>query len=438
MIYVDKNTRIPSVDETLGTLRMHNNMLPMFIDFDKLMMNLNYIQLLIPKVSGPLFQEIGRPPKVSAADNMKAWLINHNMTAGFDSTKTGISLEKSSVDSAIESGKLTQEAIDLLRVYQKYSEYTKIRSTLIGLLQNPISNAPSCDGHRMLIIKPTWHPQNTGRVAMRDPAVQNFQHQLQELLTVPEGYIKLHTDSGQIEPRLTYSYYIPDKQIQALINLYNDAYYGLLHYCTMAQNIVDSGTLRFSPMEITPELKDMRQLIKRYGNGVMYGSKSNPTGDPIKAAMIKRIGEHPLRQQLIDGYAQQIRMGQTVFKTALGTPIDTGNSKKLDDGYSSAGSIEEGKLRLAINNPIQGTAADLMRLSVAEANRILMNKAKKSVIVAYMHDAGVFAVHEDEFSNLEKELGDIVSYQVEGWLPIYAEPDTGRRGGADGFIKDLY
>ena len=95
-------------------------------------------------------------------------------------------------------------------------------------------------------------------------------------------------------------------------------------------------------------------------------------------------------------------------------------------------------MRLAINNPIQGTAADLMRLSVAEANRILMNKAKKSVIVAYMHDAGVFAVHEDEFSNLEKELGDIVSYQVEGWLPIYAEPDTGRRGGADGFIKDLY
>ena len=166
MIYVDKNTRIPSVDETLGTLRMHNNMLPMFVDFDKLMMNLNYIQLLIPKVSGPLFQEIGRPPKVSAADNMKAWLINHNMTAGFDSTKTGISLEKSSVDSAIESGKLTQEAIDLLRVYQKYSEYTKIRSTLVGLLQNPISNAPSCDGHRMLIIKPTWHPQNTGRVAM--------------------------------------------------------------------------------------------------------------------------------------------------------------------------------------------------------------------------------------------------------------------------------
>ena len=438
MIHVDKNTYIPSVDETLGTLRLHNQMMPQFVDFDKLMMELNYLQVLISQVSGPLFEVIGKPVKVSAADNMKAYLVRNNQTDGFDFTKEGLSLSDSSITGAIDSGKVSEDTMYLLKVYQKYSGYVKIRGTLVSLLQNPISNVPSCDGHRMLILRPVWAPQNTGRVAMRDPAIQNFNHALQELVTVPKGYVKIHTDSGQIEPRIVYSVYIPDKQIQSLIRLYDDAYFGLLHYCTMPKEFILSGTTEFTKMEITDDMKAGRKQIKTYGNAVMYGSKSNPTGDPIKAAMIERIGNHPLRQQLVHGYQQQISMGQTVFKTAFGTSINTANSSKFSESGSHASSLEEERLRLAINNPIQGTAADLMRVSVYEANRLLMNKAKKSCIVHYVHDAGVFAVHEYEYDTVAKELGDIVAYEVDNWLPIHAEPEEGRMGGSTGLIKDLY
>ena len=438
MIHITKDTYFPSVDEALGTLRLHNSMMPQFVDFDKVMMNINYLQTLLKKVSGPLFDRIGKPVGVSAADNMKAYLVRNDVTSEFKFTKDGLSLADESITGAIESGTLKEDTIYLLRVYQKYSGYAKTRGTLVSLLQNPISNVPSCDGHRMLILHPTWWPQNTGRVAMRDPAVQNFNHALQEIITVPEGYVKLHTDSGQIEPRIVYSVFIPDKQIQALINLYNDAYYGLLHYCTMGWQLVQSGTTQFQPMKITDEMKNGRQSIKTYGNAVMYGSKSNPTGDPIKGAMIDRIGGHPLRTELVRGYERDIAMGKTVFKTAFGTPIDTANSVKFSEAGSRAASVEEERLRLAINNPIQGTAADLMRVSIYEANKILMNKAKKSYIIHYVHDAGVFAIHEDDYDKVAAELGDIVAYDVEGWLPIHAEPDEGRNHGADGLIRDLY
>lgn len=438
MIHVTKDTYIPSVDEALGTLRLHNSMMPQFIDFDKLMMELNYLQTLIKKISGPLFSVIGRPPKVSAADNMKSWLVRNNQTSGFSFGKEGLSLSDPSITGAIDSGQLREETVYLIRAYQKYSGYTKMRGTLVSLLQNPISNVPSCDGHRMLIIKPTWWPQNTGRVAMRDPAVQNLNHELQELITVPEGYVKIHTDSGQIEPRIVYSVYIPDPQIQALIRLYDDAYFGLLHYCTMPAPMVGDGNASFKKMEITEDMKAGRQTIKTYSNAVMYGSESNPTGDPVKAAMINRVGKHSLRIDLVRNYQKQIAMGQTVFKTAFGTPIETANSQKLSESTMRADSLETERLRLAINNPIQGTAADLMRVSIYEANRILMNKAKKSYIVHYVHDAGVFAVHQDDYDAVAKELGDIVSYDVEGWLPIHAEPEEGRDGGSQGLIKDLY
>ncbi len=438
MIHIDKTTYIPSVEETLGTLRSHNKLMPQFLDFDKIMMDISYLQMQIGNISKPLFDVIGTPAKISAAENMKAWLVRNNQTSGFDFGKEGLSLSENSIQGAKDSNTLREETVYLLDVYQKYAKYTKMRGTLVSLLQNPVSNAPSCDGHRMLIINPEWAAQNTGRVAMKNPAIQNLDRVLQELVTVPEGFVKIHTDSGQIEPRIVYSVYLPDPQIKTLIELYDDAYFGLLHYCTMPESYITAGTLEFQKMEITDEMKANRSKIKTYGNAVMYGSTSNPTGDPIKAAMIKRIGQHPLRQKLVRDYMQQLQMGQTIFKTAFGTPIDISNSVKYEEAGARAASVEEERLRLAINNPIQGLAADCMRVSVYEANKLLMNKAKKSFIIHYVHDAGVFAVHEDDYDAAAKELGDIVAYNVDGWIPIHAEPDEGRRGGADGLIKDLY
>lgn len=438
MIYVDKNTRIPAVEETLAILNTHNSMLPQLVDFDKVMMNINYLQFEIEKVGRPLFDVIGKPRKAFLDSNMASWLVRNDRTDDFIFTKTGLSLNKESIKQAVDAGNLKPETVDLLKVYQKYDSMVRLRGSLVGLLQNPISNVPSCDGHRMLILHPTWWPQNTGRVAMHDPAVQNFQRVLQEIVTVPQGYVKIHTDSGQIEPRIVYSVYLPDKQIQSLIRLYDDAYYGLLHYVTMPESDIHSGTTSFTAMEITDEIASGRKSIKTYGNAVMYGSKSNPTGDVIKAAMIKRIGNHPLRTTWTQELMRKVSMGETVFTTAFGTKIDTGMSVKFTESGAHAENIEEQRLRLAINNPIQGTAADLMRLSVSEANKILMNKAKNSFIIHYVHDSGVFAVHEDDYDKVSDELKDIVAYSVEGWLPIKAEPDEGRNGGKDGLIEDLY
>lgn len=437
MITITKNTYIPRVEETLGTLRMHNSMMPQYVDFDKIMMEISYLQFEIEKVSEVLFQIIGKPVKFDASANMKYWLANTGVNLeAFNRTKTDISLDKESIASAVESGMLSEEVIDILSLYQKYSVMVHMRGTLIGFLQNPMADMPSCDGHKMLILNPNWEPQNTGRVAMQKPAIQNMQHELQELLTVPVGYIKLHTDSGQVEPRITYSTFIPDKQIQTLINLYNDAYFGLLHYCTMPFVDIQTGRTDFQKMEITEQMQSGRKKIKTYGNAVMYGSKSNPSGDPIKEAMIKRIGEHPMRIRRTEELLEQVNRGQNIFRTAFGTPIDISKSPKLAGGMYE--SVEQQKLKLAINNPIQGTAADLMRVSVYTANNILMNRAKKSYIINYVHDAGMFAIHESEYDALKDELADIVSYRVDGWLPIYADPEFGRDGGKHGLIKDLY
>ena len=186
-------------------------------------------------------------------------------------------------------------------------------------------------------------------------------------------------------------------------------------------------------MEITDQLKASRQKIKTYGNAVMYGSKANTENDPVKDAMIRRIGSHPLRTRLVEDLTSKLNSGEKVFYTYFGTPIDISKSPKIES-YQERDNFVSELVKLAINNPIQGTAADLMRASCDRANTIIMN-SKKSAIINYVHDAGTFAIADEDYDSIADELADIVAYQVDDWIPIKAEPEFGR---LPGFYPDVF
>jgi hypothetical protein len=417
MLKCHKGMSIPTVEQTLSVLQGNINHRPIYVDYDKVLMNIFSLNEKIEKADIEFQNLTG---EINSSKNALLYYIDRNgLGKYFDTTKSGnISLNAESIANACnmiddEYG----EHIEVLNLYSKISEYQKARGCLVPMLQNPISDLYSCDGHRMLEIRPQWSSQNTGRVAMSKPAIQNINRELQEVLTCPAGFKLLHTDSGQVEPRITYSAIVPDPQIKALIELYDDAYFGLLHYCTMPVEFIHSGTTNFQKMEITDTMKENRSKIKRYGNAVMYGSKK--VEDNIKAAMIERIGNHPIRLQLISQIRDELRRGNRIFKTYFGTPIDISKSPKL---LEQGRDTEEELIKLAINNPIQGTAADLMRYSCIQANRYILS-TKKSSIVCYIHDAGIFCVAEDEWDQVGKELSDIVSYEVDDWVPVHAEAD---------------
>ena len=431
MLRCFKGMAIPTVQQTLDVLNGNLDIRPIYIDYDKCLMNIYSLCNIIDK-EAVKFGKISGEGDCSK-NALLYYLQGHNLLNKFPLTQTGkISLSADAVDIVLAMDDITEQDREVLSSFRTWTKAVKARADLVPFLQNPISKEISCDGHRMLEIRPTWTPQNTGRVAMSKPAIQNMNRDLQELLTCPQGYKLLHTDSGQVEPRIVYSAFVPDPQIKALINLYNDAYFGVLHYCTMPEEEIRSGRTDFTKMEITEEMKAGRKKIKTYGNAVMYGSKREE--DEIKAAMIKRIGQHPARLELIRRIENSLDRGNTIFKTYFGTPIDISNSKKLvGNGYNQ----REEMIKLAINNPIQGTAADLMRYSVMQANRIIMTQ-RKSSIVCYIHDAGVFYVHEDEYDNIHDELADIVSYQVDDWIPVYAESEDYEFNPNGAFAKYIY
>ena len=435
MITVERDTPIPSVSQALGIIQAHNDIMPVFLDFDKIVMYVNHFLLKQKRIGEPLFEMLGWKPtyQVTLDTALVNWLRKTDNLYGFEFNSKGVSLSDDSIKAALGCGKLSDEAKIVLHAYQEYDKCKRLGRTMMAFLQLPVVNMKSFDGPRMVVLTPKWRAQNTGRIAMYEPALQNIARELQDIITVPYGWVHLHTDSGQVEPRIIYSAFMRDPQIQALIKLYNDAYFGVLHYITMPDEMIISGTTTFEKMKITDALKGMRNEIKTHQNAVMYGSTSNKTGSEIKDKLIKRIGQHPMRKLWLQDIETKVNKGVVEFPTYFGSVIDISKSEKLEDKEGEE-AIHQ-KIKLAINNPIQGTSADLMRLSMAKADYILRTKAKNSAMLMYIHDAGVFAVHEDDYDKVYDELADIVSYDVEGWIPIHAEPEVGRNGG---LFKDLY
>lgn len=431
MLEFKLDAKVPSVEECCSILKQHNDMFGVMLDYDRMCEYYAYYT----ERAGRIARALRNVVNITRDADFREWLRRNNITTGLlatDSSRGGrnasISLSEESVNAAIATKLYPKEIEQILRYYVQYKKLNHLVAPLRRIiLENEISSLETYDGRRMVICHPTWMPQNTGRIGMSDPGLLNIAKILSDIETVPKGWIYMTVDSGQIDPRIIQSAYIKDPQLKACTMLYNDTYYGYIHYCTvLTDEERRSGTLDLKPFEITEDMKAMRKKFKTYGNAVMYGSTSNEEGDPYKAAFIRYIGGHPMRVAWQKDVTERIERGERVFRTAFGTPInitkgpsDNNYEDKTSDAYFSH------LVRCAINSPVQGTAADLMRLSIQAAHKILIRECEKSFILRYTHDSGTFAIHESEYDKVIDRLKEITSYQVEDWIPIYGDATVG-------------
>lgn len=438
MLQVSLNDRPPSIETCLGILSSHNARFGIPLDYDRLLEYYAYYNLEATRMRKNIERAIGFKSVIGEPmkpDDLLIWIQRAGGTLdGFLKTAKGkISLNKDSIAAYLSTGLQPKHVYAVVNMFAEYNN-TKSTVTLIsGILDtHQILALPTYDGHRMAMARPTWSAQNTGRLGMSNPALINLSKKCKDVQTVPEGWVFIEVDSTQIEPREVQSSFIEDPLLKKCTLAYNDAYFGYLHYCTiLTPEDIMRGDAEIVPLEITEELQAKRKRLKTFGNAVMYGSTSNVDNDPVKAAFIERIGKHPTRVAKVKEMERKIMAGERIFYTAFGTPIDITkgpSDKNYPDKTSEA--YMSHLIKCAINNPIQGTAADLMRISVAKANMLLATKAPNSFILKYTHDSGTFAVHESEYDKVANELKEITSYQVTDkngtkWIPIYGDVQEG-------------
>jgi DNA polymerase-1 len=294
----------------------------------------------------------------------------------------------------------------------EYRELAKLKSTYVDALPqliNLFTNRLHTSYNQAITA--------TGRLSSSEPNLQNipirteFGRQIRRAFIPGEkGWKLLDADYSQIELRI-------------VAHLSKDA--GLIEAFRNDEDIHTSTAARvFSvdPKEMTP---DIRRRAKEINFGIIYGMGAY--------GLSQRLGITPEEaQNFITNYFVQYPgvnnfiMGVIADAHKKGYVTTLLNRRRyLPDINSDNRRVREFAERTAINTPIQGTAADLIKIAMINIHRRLRKENRQARMILQVHDELVFEAPEDELADLEKLVREEMSQAIRLDVPIKVDVGIG-------------
>lgn len=427
--------KLPNTIETVrNIIQGHTDTFGVFLDYDRICEYIFYYSVKLNKLTKKLEELSGTTGYT---------VTNRNMTYNILTSRFGVpqqyfygksgkmSVDKDTIEKIRKEYEGSGSAVEVfLTLLQEAATTRTIVSSFKGYKDLPFADGVDTDGHRMVVAHPTWCILNTSRLSAKDPGIQTINRNLGDIITAPKGYQIVRGDSGQIEPRIMWSAFMRDELMVNLIKGYDDAYYAYYDFISMDAHrekmLRENFEKNFEKLELTDDVKEKRQQMKRMSLAAGYGSQlaADHGFDPQLARLyMEKISNHPLRKQWEARVTEAVQAGEETFYGAFGSPV----TPDVTDRYVSKAdqSWKNHLIRCGINNPIQTTASELMIFAVTEASKILAT-CLKAHIAYYKHDEGCFYIPEDRM-DLAEQLGSCQSYDVLDWIPIRSETEIGRK-----------
>ena len=429
MVITDKVMKV-SPQQVANILQTESNEFGSYFDYDRIVEYISFHKLRLAQemkyfysISNDFSYTVTK--RVETINMLKS---KFGVSAGAFG-QNGTTLDKEVINMLVESYPEDTAIGQFIRKYKQATHDSYMISYLGQYEALEKVRTLSYENHRMVLAHPKWKVASTSRILGSDPSVQNVPKEFADIVTAPKGYQLIFSDSGQIEPRITYSVFLADPVIKHLITMYDDAYYGLMHFISMdalerASAYENVNNIIIKP--VTDEMVIGRKILKVLALAGNYGSSNLDAIDPVLGPLYDQfVVKHPIRLQLERDIRSAVRSGVSTFYGAFGTPVtpdETSQYKKGGPGWF------EHVVRCGINNPVQTTASELMCFSVDRATHLLAGGAKGHINY-YKHDEGSFYVLDDYVDELKPKLRDCVSYQIEGWIPIGSDLVVGRKEG---------
>ena len=257
----------------------------------------------------------------------------------------------------------------------------------------------------------------TGRLASSDPNLQNIPIRTEDGRRVREAFVAntknkiLSADYSQIELRIM-AHLSGDEGLIAAFRNNED-----IHKAT-ASDIFSCGL-----QDVTQEQRRYAKVINFgliYGMGVYGLAKNlNIERSAAQSYIEKYFSKYPkVRNYMEDAksFAKQYGYVETLFGRRLWTPEINGSN----------GMRRAAAERAAINGPMQGTAADLIKLAMIKIHDwILQNKNLKGLMIMQVHDELVFEVPEEEIVIFKKTIKDLMENVAELNVPLIVDIGEG-------------
>jgi DNA polymerase-1 len=256
----------------------------------------------------------------------------------------------------------------------------------------------------------------TGRLASNDPNLQNIPvrtaegRRIREAFVAPPGHLILSADYSQIELRIM-AHLSGDP---ALVHAFQEGHD--IHRATAAE------IFGVTPSEVT---NDQRRYIKAVNFGLIYGMSAFGLAQQLdieRSAAAQFIDKYFARYPGVAQYMQRTRETarangyvETVFGRRLWLP----------DINAAGGPRRAAAERAAINAPMQGTAADLIKLAMIEVQRWLDRERLRTRLVLQVHDELVLEVPDGEVELVARELPGRMSGVSTLSVPLVVDVGTG-------------
>ncbi len=299
---------------------------------------------------------------------------------------------------------------EIVRLILDWREKSKIKSTYLDTL-GPLRRG---DGRVHTTYNQTITA--TGRLSSSDPNLQNIPTRSELGRTVKtafsagEGSVFLAVDYSQIELRLL-AHLSGDEHLVRAFNEGED-----FHAETAAR------VFGVPVSEVTP---DLRSRAKAVNFGIVYGQQAYGLSQSLHISMAEA-------RDMIDRYYEAYPGVRTFLDNVVARAKQTGYAETM---YGRRRHIPELKAknpqlrgfgeRTAMNHPMQGTAADIIKIAMARVSRRLEEEGFAAHMILQVHDELDFECPVDEVERLTAMVQDVMEHVVDLRVPLTAEASTG-------------
>ena len=299
---------------------------------------------------------------------------------------------------------------EIVRLILDWREKSKIKSTYLDTL-GPLRRG---DGRVHTTYNQTITA--TGRLSSSDPNLQNIPTRSELGRTVKtafsagEGSVFLAVDYSQIELRLL-AHLSGDEHLVRAFNEGED-----FHAETAAR------VFGVPVSEVTPGL---RSRAKAVNFGIVYGQQAYGLSQSLRISMAEA-------RDMIDRYYEAYPGVRTFLDNVVARAKQTGYAETM---YGRRRHIPELKAknpqlrgfgeRTAMNHPMQGTAADIIKIAMARVSRRLEEEGFAAHMILQVHDELDFECPVDEVERLTAMVRDVMEHVVDLRVPLIAEASTG-------------
>lgn len=359
----------------------------------------------LKEIEEKIYQEAGEEFNINSPKQLGVILFEKMGLPVIKKTKTGYSTAVDVLEQLREQAPIVDDILN-------YRQIAKIQSTYVEGLLKVIQSDNKV--HTRYIQTLT----QTGRLSSVDPNLQNIPIRLEEGRKIRQAFIPREKDW------LIYSSDYSQIELRVLAHISGDQH--LIEAFKEGMDIHSSTAMRIfgvSADEVTP---NMRRDAKAVNFGIVYGISdyglSQNLGISRKAAQeyidtyfenypdVKRYMEESVREAKDKGFAQ------TLYN----------RRRYLPDINSRNYNIRSFAERTAINTPIQGTAADILKLAMIELAKRLETEKLQATMLLQVHDELVFEVPENELETLDQLVKEVMENTVELNVPLLTDSSWGK------------